>query len=90
MEQMLEVWMGIFWDAALLWLTLRTARRAGRGNGNVRLTALTFGMGSAIAAVCCALGGLYAAMIVFALGFMLSYASFVFTLPEKRKAHEAL
>ena len=31
MEQMLEVWMGIFWDAALLWLTLRTARRAGRG-----------------------------------------------------------
>ena len=66
MEQFLMLWMGIFWDIALLGLTLRTG--------------VAF----------CALSGLTAPMIAFALGFMLSYAAFVFTLPEKRKAHEAL
>ena len=82
------LWMGIFWDIALLRLTLRTVRRAGERNESVQFTALTFGMGSALGVAFCALSGLTAPM--FALGFMLSYAAFVFTLPEKRKAHEAL
>ncbi len=90
MEQVLMLWMGIFWDIALLGLTLRTVRRAGERNENVQFTALTFGMGSALSVAFCALSGLTAPMIAFALGFMLSYASFVLTLPEKRKAHEAL
>ena len=88
MEQLLEGWMGIFWDVALLWLALRTARRAGQENRNVRLTALIFGAGLALAVIRCAVDRHYAAMILFALGFMLFYASFV--LPEKRKTHEAL
>ena len=49
-----------------------------------------FGAGLALAVIRCAVDGHYAAMILFALGFMLSYASFVFALPEKRKTHEAL
>ena len=90
MEQVLMLWMGIFWDIALLRLTLRTVRRAGERNESVQFSALTFGMGSALGVAFCALSGLTAPMIAFALGFMLSYAAFVFTLPEKRKAHEAL
>ena len=45
MEQFLMLWMGIFWDIALLRLTLRTVRRAGERNENVQFTALTFGAG---------------------------------------------
>ena len=65
MEQLLEGWMGIFWDVALLWLALRTARRAGQENRNVRLTALIFGAGLALAVIRCAVDGHYAAMILF-------------------------
>ena len=55
MEQFLMLWMGIFWDIALLRLTLRTGRRAGERNENVQFTALTFGMGSALGVAFCAL-----------------------------------
>ena len=48
MEQFLMLWMGIFWDIALLGLTLRTVRRAGERNENMQFPALTFGMGSAL------------------------------------------
>ena len=48
MEQFLMLWMGIFWDIALLRLTLRTVRRAGERNESVQFTAMTFGMGSAL------------------------------------------
>ena len=82
--------MGIFWYIALLGRTLRTVRRAGERDESVHFPALTFGVGSALGVAFCALSGLTAPMIAFALGFMLSYAAFVFTLPEKRKAHEAL
>ena len=57
MEQLLEGWMGIFWDVALLWLALRTARRAGQENRNVRMTALIFGAGLALAVIRCAVDG---------------------------------
>ena len=87
MEQFLMLWMGIFWDIALLRLTLRTVRRAGERNESVQFPALTFGMGSALGVAFCALSGLTAPMIAFALGFMLSSASLVFTLPDKRTAH---
>ena len=66
MEQFLMLWMGIFWDIALLGLTLRTVRRAGERNENVQFTALTFGMGSALGVAFCALSGLTAPMIAFA------------------------
>lgn len=68
MEQFLMLWMGIFWDIALLRLTLRTVRRAGERNENVQFTALTFGMGSALGVVFCALSGLTAQMIAFGVG----------------------
>ena len=86
MAELLETVMTAVFDIALLFLVIYSAK--GRAaNGGTRLVALTFGFLLGILTKCIAGGG-YAVMTLSALGFMLSYMLFVFSIPEKRKHNE--
>ena len=86
MGLMFEVLMSILLDAAALMLVLRLLRLEGEEKKKYRLLSVTFSLGFLFGVIeKCASGGSYAVMLLFALGFMLSYEAFIFTFPEKRK-----
>ena len=87
MAELLETVMTAVFDIALLFLVIYSAK--GRAtNGGTRLVALTFSVGFLLGILSkCIAGGGYAVMTLSALGLMLSYMLFVFSIPE-RKAEE--
>ena len=88
MAELLETVMTAVFDIALLFLVIYSAK--GRAaNGGTRLVALTFSLGFLLGILSkCIAGGGYAVMTLSALGFMLSYMLFVFSISEKRKHNE--
>ena len=88
MAELLETVMTAVFDIALLFLVVNSAK--GRAaNGGTRFAALTFSTGFLFGILSkCIAGGGYAVMTLSALGFMLSYMLFVFSIPEKRKHNE--
>ena len=88
MAELLETVMTAVFDIALLFLVIYLAK--GRAaNSGTRLVALTFSLGFLLGILSkCIAGGGYAAMTLSALGFMLSYMLFVFSIPEKRKNND--
>ena len=82
MAELLETVMTAVFDIALLFLVIYSAK-------GTRLVALTFSLGFLLGILSkCVAGGGYAVMTLSALGFMLSYMLFVFSIPEKRKHNE--
>lgn len=89
MEKWLESLMAVSLDAAVLSLILCLVRDAGARGIRTRLTAAAFGIGFLLGVVSNVLmDGSRLVLMLFALGFMLSYTAFVFTFPEARKRHE--
>lgn len=88
MAELLETVMTAVFDIALLFLVIYSAN--GRtANGGTRLVALTFSLGFLLGILSkCITGGGYAVMTLSALGFMLSYMLFIFSIPEKRKNND--
>ena len=87
MAELLETVMTAVFDIALLFLVIYSAK--GRAGSGTRLVALTFSAGFLLGILSkCVAGGGYAVMTLSALGFMLSYMLFVFSIPEKRKHNE--
>lgn len=87
MAELLETIMTAVFDIALLFLVIYSAK--GRAGSGTRLVALTFSLGFLLGILSkCIAGGGYAVMTLSALGFMLSYMLFVFSIPEKRKKNE--
>ena len=88
MAELLETVMTAVFDIALLFLVIYSAN--GRtANSGTRLVALTFSLGFLLGILSkCAAGGGYAVLTLSALGFMLSYMLFVFSIPEKRKNND--
>lgn len=88
MAELLETVMTAVFDIALLFLVIYSAN-GGAANGGMRLVALTFSLGFLLGILSkCIAGGGYAVMTLSALGFMLSYMLFVFSIPEKRKNND--
>lgn len=71
-------------DLAMLGMTLELARGERSARPHARMLALVMGVGFLIGAVnhCCAGGTV--ALLLYALGFMLSYTAFLLTVPERR------
>ncbi len=88
MAELLETVMTAVFDIALLFLVIYSAN--GRtANSGTRLVALTFSLGFLLGILSkCIAGSGYAVMTLSALGFMLSYMLFVFSIPEKRKNND--
>ena len=92
MEQVLELGMVILLDAATFILLLNLLKNLNLEEHvcRLRLVSGTFAIGFALGVAAKFFdGGSCAAMILYALGFMLAYTAFVFTFPEKRKCHES-
>lgn len=89
METVFEIIMDVLLDAATLFLVLHLIKIADCEKKSYRLVSGTFAVGFAfgVAAECIAKDSA-AAVILYALGFMLAYTAFVFTFPEKRKHNE--
>lgn len=90
MELILEIIMGVLLDAAMFILVINLLKARDGEKKKYRLLSVTFAVGFVfgITSKKCFVGGNYAVIILFALGFMLAYTAFIFTFPEKRKRHE--
>ena len=89
MELLLEIVMCVFLDAAMLVLLLNVFREETAAKKRYRLVSATFAIGFLCGTLAQILfGGSIIVMVLFALGFMLAYTAFVFTVPERRKHDE--
>ena len=89
MELLLEIVMCISLDAAMSVLLLNVFREENATKKKYRLVSGTYAIGFLCGALAQMLfGGSIIVMVLFALGFMLAYTSFVFTVPEGRKHDE--
>lgn len=88
MTELLKMLMTAVFDIAVFFLVICSARGKMQ-NAEMRFTALTFAVGFLTEIFEeCITGSSYAAAILAALGFMLSYMLFVFNISEKRKRFE--
>lgn len=89
MQLLFEIVMCVFLDAAMLALLLTVFKAETAAKKGYRLGSGTFAVGSLCGAFAQILfGGSIAVMVLFALGFMLAYTAFVFTIPDRRKHDE--
>lgn len=89
MLKALEIFMGIFFNAAIFAEMTSIIGSIGNNSVKSRFITLTFATGFLLAVIYqCVKGANIIALILFALGFMISYASFIFTFPEKGKRRE--
>lgn len=84
MEMVLETIMDVLLDTAMLILILHLVRTPDGNKKGFRFASITFAVGFAFGIVAkCIEKGTFAAVILYALGFMLAYTAFLFTLPER-------
>lgn len=89
MKSVLEIIMVAMLDSAMLILLLNTLKRPCTEKKNSRFVSVAFAVGFALGIVGkCLEKCSIAAIILYALGFMLAYTVFLFTFPEKRKRNE--
>lgn len=86
MEILLKLTIVTFFDFAMLVRTLQAAKKSQGCGASSRLISVMFAFGFALQiAAECVSGGSYAVAVLSALGFMLAYASFVFSLAGRGK-----
>ena len=89
MKSVWEIIMIAMLDSAMFILLLNILKRPCTERKTCRFAAGTFAVGFALGVVeKCLEKGSIAAMILYALGFMLAYTVFLLTVPEKRKRNE--
>lgn len=89
MVNTLEIVMGIFLNAAALSEIVSVISGSPEALRQKRFVALTLAVGFLLGVITeCVRNSNMPALILFALGFMLSYAAFILTIPEKRKLRE--
>ncbi len=85
----LEIVMGIFLNAAALSEIVSVISGSPETLRQKRFVTLTLAVGFLLGVITeCVRNNNMTALILFALGFMLSYAAFILTVPEKRKLSE--
>lgn len=89
MANCFETAMCVMLDTAVFFIMLNVIKNNGKNETFGRLAALNFGTGflTGLAAKFIS-GGSAVIICLYALGFMLSYAAFVFSVPEKRKRND--
>lgn len=86
MEILLKLTIVTFFDLAMLVRTLQAAIKPQDCGAGSRLMSVMFALGFALQiAAECVSGGSYAVAVLSAFGFMLAYASFVFSLAGREK-----
>lgn len=89
MKSVLEIIMAALLDSAMLILLLSTLKKPCAEKKDNRFVSVAFAAGFALGVVGKYLEkGSIAAMVLYALGFMLAYTVFLFTFPEKRRRNE--
>ena len=89
MVNTLEIVMGIFLNAAALSEIVSVISDSPETLRQKRFVSLTLAVGFLLGVITeCVRNNNMTALILFALGFMLSYAAFILTVPEKRKLSE--
>lgn len=89
MVNALEIVMGIFFNAAAVSEIASVISRSSEDLKQKRFFTVTLAIGFLLGVVTeCVRNDNMLALILFALGFMLSYAAFILTVPEKRKTRE--
>lgn len=89
MVNTLEIVMGIFLNAATLSEIVSVISGSPETLRQKRFVTLTLAVGFLLGVITeCVRNNNMTALILFALGFMLSYAAFILTVPEKRKLSE--
>ncbi len=90
METIIEAIMGVMFDAAMVLLIMRLLGAAEKEEKKkYRFISAVFVVGFLLGTASkCLSGGSPLTLILFALGFMLSYTAFVFTFPGKRNQNE--
>lgn len=89
METIIEAIMGIMFDAAMVLLIMRLLGAEKEEKKKHRFISAVFVVGFLLGTASkCLSGGSPLTLILFALGFMLSYTAFVFTFPGKRNQNE--
>lgn len=89
MVNTLKIVMGIFLNAAALSEIVSVLSGSPETLRQKRFVTLTLAVGFLLGVITeCVRNNNMTALILFALGFMLSYAAFILTVPEKRKLSE--
>lgn len=89
METIIEAIMGVMFDAAMVLLIMRLLGAEKEEKKKYRFISAVFAVGFLLGTISkCLSGGSPLTLILFALGFMLSYTAFVFTFPGKRNQNE--
>lgn len=89
METIIEAIMGVMFDAAMVLLIMRLLVAEKEEKKKYRFISAVFVVGFLLGTASkCLSGGSPLTLILFALGFMLSYTAFVFTFPGKRNQNE--
>lgn len=85
MATVFNILMAVMVDAATFVLVLKLATDASARNGWMRFASATMALGFVCACVGEFLAGINVALLILSfLGFMLSYAAFVFSIPRRK------